>query len=319
MERSDIAVYLFTGFLEAGKTVLIQETLEDADFNAGEKTLIISCEEGIEEYDPTSFSSQNVAVESIDTLSQLNPDKLAALQRKHGAVRIMIEYNGMWMLDDLYNAFPENWYIYQEIMLVDSTTFENYNANMRSLVVDKLSNCELVVFNRFDPEKHEMEAFHKVVRGISRSANIAYELNDRTIIQDTIEDPLPFDLEADVVEIADRDYAIWYRDMSEEMEKYEGKTLRFKGIVARDPGLPASSFVIGRHVMTCCIDDVAYRGLICEGKAKYKFENRDWVIVTAVFRREKHKLYKGYGPILHIVSVEECEPLPREEQLATFY
>lgn len=319
MERNDIAVYLFTGFLEAGKTKLIQETLEDPDFNGGEKTLIISCEEGIEEFDPSSFAASNVAVESLETLSQLNPDKLGALQRKHGAVRILIEYNGMWMLDDLYSAMPENWYIYQEIMLAETATFENYNANMRSLVVDKLQNCELVVFNRFNPDKHDMMTFHKIVRGVSRSANIAYEHEDRTIVQDTIEDPLPFDIEADIIEIADRDYAIWYRDMSEEMDKYEGKTLRFKGVVARDPELAASSFVIGRHVMTCCIDDVAYRGLICQSKSKVPFESRTWVMLTAVFRREKHKLYKGYGPILHVVSVEVCEPLPPNEQLATFY
>ena len=317
--NNDIAVYLFTGFLEAGKTLLIQETLEDKDFNAGEKTLILSCEEGIEEYDPAAFAATNVAIENIETLTQLNPDKLSALQRKHGARRILIEYNGMWMLEDLYNAMPENWYIYQEILLADSNTFENYNANMRSLVVNKLQNCELVVFNRFDPARHDMMALHKIVRGISRACNIAYEHEDRTIEQDTIEDPLPFDIEADIIEIEDRDYAIWYRDMSEEMEKYEGKTLRFRGIIARDPELSASSFVIGRHVMTCCADDIAYRGLICENKTKCDLKSRDWAVLTAVFRREKHKLYKGYGPILHTVTLEPCEPLPPNEQLATFY
>ena len=31
----EIPVYLFTGFLDAGKTKFIQETLEDARFNSG--------------------------------------------------------------------------------------------------------------------------------------------------------------------------------------------------------------------------------------------------------------------------------------------
>ena len=52
----EIPIYLFTGFLEAGKTKVIQETLEDEAFNTDEQTLIISCEEGLEEYDISSFS-----------------------------------------------------------------------------------------------------------------------------------------------------------------------------------------------------------------------------------------------------------------------
>lgn len=315
----DIAVYLFTGFLEAGKTTLIGETLADETFNSGEKTLILSCEEGIEEYDPTAYPRGNVAYECIETLSQLNPDKLSALQRKHGAVRIMLEYNGMWMLEDLYQAMPENWYIYQEIMLADANDFARYNANMRTLVVNKLQSCEMVVFNRFDPEKHDRMELHKIVRGVTRGANIAYEYADHTVEYDDIEDPLPYDLEADTVEIADRDYAIWYRDMSEEMDKYEGKTLRFKGIVARDPKLSADSFVIGRHVMTCCVNDIAYRGVICRTKGKCELASKDWVILTARFTRAFHKLYGSKGPILEVLAIEPVEPLAPNEQVATFY
>lgn len=314
----DVAVYLFTGFLEAGKTTLICETLQDEKFNSGEKTLIIACEEGVEEYDPATFPG-DVSYESIETLSQLNPDKLSALQRKHKAERIMIEYNGMWMNDDLYRAMPDNWYIYQEIMLADAGTFLNYNANMRSLVVNKLQNCEMVVFNRFDESKIDRMALHKIVRGVSRRVNIAYETNEHEIEYDEIEDPLPFDLTAEVVEIADRDYAIWYRDMSEEMEKYRGKVLRMTGMVARDPALPPKSFVIGRHVMTCCMDDIAYRGLVCTGEEKCRLESKDWVVLTARLDIEFHKLYQSKGPVLKVISVEKTEPLPPEAQLATFY
>ena len=51
-ENRQIPVYLFTGFLEGGKTKFIQETLEDGRFNKGEPTLLLVCEEGIEEYAP---------------------------------------------------------------------------------------------------------------------------------------------------------------------------------------------------------------------------------------------------------------------------
>lgn len=314
----DVAVYLFTGFLEAGKTTLIRETLQDEKFNAGEKTLILACEEGVEEYEPGDLPG-SVSYESIETLSQLNADKLAALQKKYKAERIMIEYNGMWMNEDLYNAMPDNWYVYQEIMLADAATFLNYNANMRSLVVNKLQNCEMVVFNRFDEKQIDKMELHKIVRGVSRRVNIAYETVEHTIEYDEIEDPLPFDLSADVVEIANRDYAIWYRDMSEEMEKYEGKVLRMTGMIARDPALPAKAFVFGRHVMTCCMDDIAYRGLVCIGEEKCHFESKDWIILTARLDIEYHKLYKSKGPVLKVISAEPTEPLPPNEQLATFY
>lgn len=315
----DVAVYVFTGFLEAGKTTLMQETLSDASFNGGEKTLILLCEEGEEELDPRSFPHDNVFVEVIDSETRLTQDKFKALTRKHGARRVFIEYNGMWQLESLYNAMPDNWYIFQEIMLADANSFESYNTNMRSLVVDKLQNCELVVFNRFAGDEDARLRLHKIVRGVSRQVNIAYEHPDHEIEYDQIEDPLPYDLNADVVEIEDRDYAIFYRDMSEEMEKYASKTIRLRGIVARDPALSSESFVIGRHVMTCCADDITYRGLVCTQKEKCPYESKDWVILTAKLEIAKHKLYRGPGPIFRVISVERCDPLPREEQVAVFY
>ena len=53
----EIPVYLFTGFLESGKTTFIQETLEDSGFNMGERTLLLLCEEGEEEYHKSRFLS----------------------------------------------------------------------------------------------------------------------------------------------------------------------------------------------------------------------------------------------------------------------
>ena len=112
---------------------------------------------------------------------------------------------------------------------MDASTFLGYNANMRSLVVDKLSSCELVVFNRFTESMDKME-FHKIVRGISRRTDIAYEYGEGRVEYDDIEDPLPYDLNAPVIELKDEDYAIWYRDVSEEPKKYHGKIVEYKGM-----------------------------------------------------------------------------------------
>ncbi len=315
-KSKEIPVYLFTGFLEAGKTKLIQETMEDKRFNAGEPTLILLCEEGIEELDFSAFPSQNVQMVTVEDPSVFTPAYLSELEKKYKAERVMVEYNGMWMLDAFYNALPENWLVYQEFMMADATTFLQYNANMRQLMVDKLQSCEVIVFNRYRDsiDKNEL---HKVVRGSSRKAAIGYEYEDGTFEQDTIEDPLPFDIEADVIEIGDDDYAIFYRDLSEEMDKYIGKTISFTGIVARDKALPDTQFVIGRHVMTCCEADITYRGLAVVAKEAAPVHTRDWLCVTGKLELEYNKVYRGKGPVLHLIEASVGKK--PEKEVATFF
>ncbi len=307
-----LPVYLFTGFLEGGKTHIIQESMEDKKFNSGEKTLIILCEEGVDEFDLSLFWGKNVYLERIENESDLTRERLTALGKAHKLDRIIIEYNGMWMLNTLYSNMPDNWAIYQEMMFADASTFLSYNANMRQLMVDKLMGCEMVVLNR-TPEGIDKEEIHRVVRGVSRSAAITYDYPDGHVEYDEIEDPLPFDIDAPVVEIKDEDYALFYRDLSEEMQKYEGKTVRFKGIVARD----GADILAGRHVMTCCADDIAYHPLVCIFKEPTALKTRDWVMLTGVLKLEKHKLYRGMGPVLHVTATEFA--VKPAQEVATFY
>ena len=194
----DIPVYLFVGFLDSGKTLFIDETLKDPRFESNEPTLLLLCEEGEEEYDTSAYNGAKVAVEVIEDEEDLTAELLASLVKKNKATRVIVEYNGMWMLKSFYDAMPENWILYQEFMLMDATTAVSYNANMRSLVVDKLTDAELVIFNRFDDSIDKM-VLHKIVRGISRRADIAYEYKDKSIAYDDIEDPLPFDINANVM------------------------------------------------------------------------------------------------------------------------
>ena len=312
----DVAVYLFTGFLEAGKTSFIKETMSDPNFNDGKhKYLIITCEEGEEEFDPTDFGD-NVSFASFDEEQRITVDRLSAMQKRAGADIIVVEYNGMWTLDSFYNALPQNFTVFQEVFIADATTILSYNANMRQLVVDKLTSCEMAVFNRTTPATDKM-ALHKLVRGVSRKSNICYEDMAGEIEFDTIEDPLPFDINADVIEVADIDFAIFYRDMSEDLEKYVGKTVRFKGIVALDSSLPKSNYAIGRHIMTCCEADIAYRGVVARGMGNLSLKTRDWVTVEGKLLVEYSPLYRGEGPILEVKKIEKATR--PEQEVATFY
>ena len=310
----EIPVYVFTGFLESGKTKMVHETMADKRFQNKERTLIILCEEGIEEYDPSEYSGE-VFIEYIDSPEQITTEKLEALLKKHKAERVMVELNGMWMASVLYDALPENWFVYQEVMCVDSTTFKAYNANMRSLMFDKLQGCSVVFFNRCNENTDIME-LHSAARAVSRRVGIVYEYTDGRIQQDEIEDPLPFDINAPVIEISERDYAVWYRDMAEDLKKYVGKTIKVKGMTVRDNVLKKNEFAFGRMVMTCCAEDTTFHGVVTVANDNVECKNGEWYTVTAEFKTEKHKMYKGFGPVFHLISMEKSEA--PQEPVATF-
>ena len=134
-------VYLFTGFLEGGKTHIIQESMCDERFNTGEKTLIILCEEGIEELDVSEFPCKNIYFATLDSESDVTAEKLEACRQGHLIDRVIIEYNGMWQLGTLYNNLPKDWFIFQNMMFADANTFIAYNNNMRQLVFDKVRDA----------------------------------------------------------------------------------------------------------------------------------------------------------------------------------
>ena len=305
-----IPMYVFTGFLESGKTKFIQETLEDPRFNSGEKTLLLVLEEGEEEYDLSRYPSQNVYLETPD-YDELSPEFLEGLRRKYNAERVVAELNGMHQAADFYMKTPDSWVIAQEVMFADAQTFQGYNANMRQLVVDKLMGAELVVFNRMTPGADIMP-FHKIARAVNRKIDIMYEYTDGTSQFDEIVDPLPFDINASVIEIKDEDYALFYRDITEEPKKYDGKTVSFKGQVARLRREKEGMFAPGRFVMTCCEADITFMGLPCRFVGSEGLKPRSWVQVTA----KRQPLYKGVGPILTALTVTPASAPERE--VATF-
>ena len=311
-----IPVYTFTGFLDSGKTKFIQETLEDPRFNAGERTLVLIFEEGEEEYDLSAYPHKNVYLETLDQQT-VTEAQLAALEKKYRAERVVAELNGMQLVADLYNRFPRNWVIAQEVMFADATTFNAYNSNMRNLVMDKLMGAQMVVFNRLTPGEDTMP-LHKLARAANRRIDILYDYTDGTTKFDDVQDPLPFDINAPVIQIKDEDYALWYRDVTEEPEKYVGKTVCFKAQVAMLRRQKEGMFAPGRFVMTCCVEDIQFCGIPCRYADSKSLASRAWVQVTAKVSAEKHPLYKGdVGPVLTAIEVVKDVPAA-DPDVATF-
>ena len=313
---TEIPVYVFTGFLDSGKTKFIQETLEDSRFNDGERTLILLFEEGEEEYDFSTYPAQNVYLEVLNQ-EIVTTRQMADLAKKYKAQRVVAELNGMQQVGDLYMRFPEDWVVAQEVMFADASTFMAYNSNMRNLVMDKLVGAQMVVFNRLEKGSDTMP-FHKIARAANRKIDILYDYTDGTTEFDDVEDPLPFDINAPVIELKDEDYALWYRDCTEEPAKYDGKTVKFKAQVAMLRRDKDGMFAPGRFVMTCCVDDIQFCGIPCRYKQAKELESRSWVMVTAKISAEKHKLYKGdIGPVLTAIEVTKGAT-PADPDVATF-
>ena len=311
-----IPVYSFTGFLDSGKTKFIQETLEDSRFNDGERTLILLFEEGEEEYDFSTYPAQNVYLEVLNQ-ETVTTRQMADLAKKYKAQRVVAELNGMQQVGDLYMRFPEDWVVAQEVMFADASTFMAYNANMRNLVMDKLVGAQMVVFNRLEKGEDTMP-LHKIARAANRKIDILYDYTDGTTEFDDVEDPLPYDINAPIIELKDEDYALWYRDCTEEPAKYDGKTVKFKAQVAMLRRDKDGMFAPGRFVMTCCVDDIQFCGIPCRYKQAKELESRSWVMVTAKISAEKHKLYKGdIGPVLTAIEVTKGAT-PADPDVATF-
>lgn len=318
-EQKEIPVYLFLGFLESGKTKFIQETLEDPRMNSGERTLLLVCEEGEEEYSPESFKVDRVTKVTLESVEELTLENLENLTKKHNADRVVVEYNGTWMLQQFFDAMPESWVINQIMTFFDATTFLNYNKNMRQLVFDKIQMTQMVVFNRFKGE-FSKDDFHKIVRGISRRPDIVYEYIGGKAEFDEIEDPMPFDVNAPIIEIDDRDFAWFYRDLAENTEGYAGKTVRFKGMAAVSAKVPKGCIVLGRHIMTCCEADIAYDGFVVKLNGLVTgVKTRDWLTVTAKIAVEYNSVYRAEGPVLIAEKAEFSDPPAQDEIVVTYY
>jgi uncharacterized repeat protein (TIGR03943 family) len=329
-----IPVYAFTGFLDSGKTKFIQETLEDERFNAGERTLLLVFEEGEEEYDFSTYPHKNVYLETLDQQT-VTTKELQTLAKQYKAQRVVAELNGMQQVGDLYMRFPENWAVAQEVMFADATTIMAYNANMRNLVMDKLVGAQMVVFNRLEKGADVIILESQAAVGgnsvratggmnaadtpaANRRIDILYDYTDGSTSYDEIEDPLPFDINAPVIQVKDEDYALFYRDVTEEPKKYDGKTVSFKAQVAMLRRDRNGMFAPGRFVMTCCVEDIQFCGIPCRYDQAGTLEPRSWVMVTAKITAEKHPLYKGeLGPVLTALEVTK-NAQPADPDVAAF-
>lgn len=309
----DIPVYLFAGFLDGGKTTFINGILQDGFARDG-RTLLICCEEGAEEYDPKAL--RNVTVVNVEDEAELTPARLKRLEKKHRPEQVLIEFNGMWPLQRLYQeALPDNWVLYQIMTMVEAATFDVYAKNLGQLMMEKLTNADMIVFNRCD-EALRASLRQRNLKMVNRRASIYLENTDGTSEDYADGTVCPFDLSQDVIDIPDDDFGVWYVDVMEHPERYDGKAVRAKTVVCHLPQYP-DNVILGRFAMTCCEADITFLGLVAEGDEFAAFENRAWADVTGVVRLEPHEAYQGEpGPVLCVTALSPADK--PEQEVLTF-
>ena len=304
----DIPVYLVVGFLDGGKTNFINGILEDG-FSKNDRTLLLCCEEGDEEYNEKFL--KNVTVVTVDDQAQLTCSFLKDCEKKHRPKQVLIEYNGMWPLTPLYeNVLPANWVLYQIMCFVEGGSFDLYARNMGQLMMEKITQADLIVFNRCTEETRD--ALRKRnLRMVNRRADIYLEMEDGTSEDYNNDDTCPFDLEQEVIDIPDDDFGVWYVDVMDHPDRWAGKTVHMKLIMCHSQKYPGIHCP-GRFAMVCCENDVQFLGLIAKGMNLNQYQNRDWIEVTARMAVEKHEAYKGKGPVMHVMSIGPCEKPAQE-------
>ena len=304
----DIPVYLVAGFLDSGKTNFINGILEDG-FARQDRTLLICCEEGEEEYNPQALD--NVTVVAMENEEDLTCSVLKEMEKQYYPAQVLIEYNGMWQMERLYReVLPANWVLYQIMTFVEASTFEMYARNMGQLMMEKITNADLLVFNRCTPELRD-SLRKRNLRMVNRRADICLENVDGSSEDYLTGDECPFDLSQEEIEIPDEDFGVWYVDVMDHPDRYAGKMVHMKLMMCHSKKYPGIHCP-GRFAMVCCENDIQFLGLIAKGMNLKQYNNRDWVEVTARMAVENHDAYQGKGPVMHVLSISPCEKPAQE-------
>ena len=311
-----IPVYMITGFLESGKTTLISGMLADEDFTrrstAGkQKTLVIVCEEGLEEYDEEALSKSGVSVVYLDSAEEVTTERMAALAEEYDPDRVIIEYNSVWTIERLGGCMlPRLWEVVQIMTCVDATTFDNYYTNMRQIMTDPMKVSDLVIFNRCDPKANK-SPWRRQVKAVAPRVNVLFENTDGTSEDGVADEDLPYDMKAGIIDIADEHIPTFYIDSMDHPERYDRKTVRLVGQVFSEKGMPKGYYLFGRLAMTCCADDIAPIGWITQGLQRPSSKN--YVQMTASCK----KVVSGDEPMLLLTEVRvEPAAAPKEKYLS---
>ena len=217
----------------------------------------------------------------------------------------------MWKLTELLSIkYPRNWELQGVYSTVDGTTLDMYLTNMRNMLMEQLTESELIVVNRCAPEV-DRSGFRRALKVQNPMAQLIFEDPEGKIIQPSKED-LPYDVTKDRIVIADEDFGIWYVDAYDHPELYLHKEIEFTAQAFRPKGMAEDMFVPVRKIMTCCADDIRYYGYPCRLPGKQEIPKHQWMHIKAKFGYEAVASFGSKQPMLDLIRMDPAEK-PEEE------
>lgn len=296
------AVDIFTGFLDSGKTALITDAIKNSDFREGERTILILCEDGEEEYDDNLLEARGIIKLELEAEEEFNEYFLEGIELNYRPDHILVEYNGVWGMDTvLETKLPPGWEITGIYSTVDAGTAELYLTNMRTMFLEQVFRSDLVIVNRCT-EATDRAKIRRSIKVMNPKVQVIFERENGQPMEEG-EETLPFDIDAELIEVDEIDYGLWYIDALEHPEHYMEKQIRFLAQVYKGGKLKPDEFVPGRFVMTCCEEDIKFLGFLCKCGEPVEFERRAWVTVTAEFDTVLTR-EGGEVPVLELRRIE---------------
>ena len=137
---------------------------------------------------------------------------------------------------------------------------------------------------------------------VNRRADIYLENTDGTSEDYVTEDMAPFDLSGGHLDVPDNDYGIWYVDMMDNPDRYEGVEVSFKALMCHSKKFKGVHCP-GRFAMVCCDKDMQFLALVCRGEGLDKYKDKEWVKIHATVKKEKCDAYQGEGPVLYVSDI----------------
>ena len=186
---------------------------------------------------------------------------------------------------------------------------------MKMMMTNQYLYSDVVVFNRCD-DKYDRAMFKRMVRAVNRRAQVLYESPDGRV-EDNVPEELPYNINADVIEVGDEDYGIFYIDIFENMDNYLNKTVRFKARAAHPKDVKKNDvFVVARPAMTCCAEDIALVGFPCEYKGQAGIKEGAWVDLTAKVQAIMNRQTNEPSPYMIAQKIETTNA--PEDEVAYF-
>ena len=296
-----VPVFIINGFLESGKTTFIKNAIINDPKMKKEKVLIVVCEEGEIEYENLP---DNMKVHIIDDKENVRSDVFGKLNEKYKPTFVIIEYNGVWGMQTLYQTpMPKTWGLADQMTIIDATTFESYFNNMKSIFADMLRSSTSVIMNRCTREDN-FKMYKDNIKRTSPQTEIMYVSDNEGILDIMLEEDLPYNLSDEVIVLDKDTYVTWYIDMIDNPSRYEGKKVEYIAQAARPDYFRDGYFLTGNMVMTCCEDDMQFLGFVCKYDKASMIDEGGYVRVRAEIHTEHAPEYdEEEGPVLHALSV----------------